>query len=271
MQKNFSRMLNISISALIMSFLLAGARTLLMLLKYDFGTNFYSNDYFPYFIYVVFALFAVILYLMCRSLPLTENIRTSKSIISKILEALTALIFLIFSMLFVQKVLVLTDTSSYLDRIAFLICAPTAFVSGIFFIIKSFCKKNNIVCVMALIPSVFFSILLVQGFAGVAKTAASLSYFPDIISTLILAFYLLNRGKALLLNNNEIELRKTFTSQCITFISLSFSAIPDTIFFLANRIEGFDIVNILLLFIKLVFMVYVAVEAISFMKGIKDR
>ena len=145
-----------------------------------------------------------------------------------------------------------------------------AVLSVIYYLIRLFTsnKKSASVSLIAVCPVIFLCSLLLERFATVSASASSLSHFPDIISLLVLAAYMLSEGKAFIPNTEIKNSRLPIVFMTVT--ALSFSAIPDLLAFaLPSNALYFE--GVIYLILKLLFIIYATYEAVQFSKTLKEN
>lgn len=258
MQKSFLKLTNISVSVLLMSAILVFLRCALLIFGFDFETSFFKNDTLAYMLYTLLIGVCAVSLAMSRNIS-PISIIPPKQPLTDILISLATVVFVCFAVIYTIKTVGYFRLAPYernpLKTASFILCLPTAVLSAVFYAIRLFSakEKSSLLSIFALSPVIFLSALLLERFATVSASAASLSHFPDIISLLILAFFMLVEGKAFIPTNGKSAVIPT---SLITFITLSFSAIPDFITLIIGRnVLNFE--GVLFLILKTVFTIYV--------------
>lgn len=271
MQNNYLKIKNISISLFLSTAILTVLRTLLLFFGFSFETSFFKNDIQAYLLYIAFLLVIAVTGLMCRSVKLEYS--TPKNFMSDATHSLSAIFFISAFILYIVKLADysknLPYSSNLIRAVCYTLCICSAFLSALYYVLRLFSKKEKsfIVAATGACPSIFFASFLIEKFATVSASAASLSHFADIISILVLAFFILKDSRNLIPNS---ETPKTSPFRFfVTFIALSFSAIPDLITIIA-KINSFNVEATLLLVLKVIFMIFSLSEIFFFSKASRE-
>lgn len=257
MQKSFFKLTNISVSVLLMSIILIFMRSALLIFGFDFESSFFKSDALAYSLYALLIVSCALAFAMSRSImPTLKN--PPKSNLTDVLLSLATIIFVCFFVIYITKALDYFAIDSYgrnpLKTASFILCIPSSILSTLYYLVRLFAsnKKSGPLSLLAVFPVIFLSALLLERFATVSASAASLCHFPDVISLLILAFFILNEGKLFIPNDR----RSAIIPSClISFIALSFSSVPDLITLLLGRnVLNFE--AIIFLILKAVFAIY---------------
>ncbi len=271
MQKSFLKLSNISASVLMMSVILVLMRTALLIFGFDFETSFFKNDALAYLLYALLIVVSLVSFTMSRNIS-PVSITPPKKTLTDVLVSLATVIFICFFVIYVVKATEFFAPASYernpLKAVSIILCLPASALSAVYYALRLFStkEKGTLLSLFAVSPVIFLSALLLERFATVSASAASLSHFPDIISLLILAFFILAEGKAFIPTN-----RKTSIIPCsfVTFTALVFSAVPDLLTLIIGR-NALNFEGILFLILKTVFAVYVVTNTILMARDMKE-
>ncbi|MBQ9976757.1 MAG: hypothetical protein IJP16_09620 [Clostridia bacterium] len=268
MQNDYTKIKNVSLAVILTATLLVLLRSLLLILGFDFEDAFFKNDALAYSLYALFILGTVLSYFFGKGIK-TDFSSVEKSRAREIVLSLATAVFLLLTALYVIKLseFSATDVKNPLKSVSYSICLPTAVLSAVYYLLRLFTKKRGTaISLLALSPVIFLSSLLLERFATVSASASSLSHFPDVMSLLVLAFYMLGEGKSFIPDGTK---KSRLPSLFAVFTALTFSAIPDLITLaLPSNILYFEDACYLLL--KLVFIAYVIIEALLFSKSLKE-
>lgn len=254
-----------------MSVILVLMRCALLIFGFDFESSFFKNDTLAYLLYALLIGASVVSFVMARNMA-PVSITPHKKPATDILVSLTAVIFICFAVIYTVKAIGHFNPANYtrnpLKTVSILLCLPTAILSAVYYVIRLFSTKEKgaLLSLFAISPVVFLSSLLLERFATVSASAASLSHFPDVISLLILAFFMLVEGKSFIPTNRKSAIIPT---SLITLTALSFSAIPDLITFIIGRnVLNFE--GIIFLILKTIFTVYVFITITLIARDMKE-
>ncbi len=267
MQLNRTKKVNISILFLLSCTFLVLLRTLLLVFGFDFEMKFFTENTLVYPLYVLYALALILPRFLCKNLTVPFR-REKKSIVCDILFAAMAALFLSLALISFSNISQIGENSrSTINLICNIVAIPTALLSSVYYIMRIFSDKTPSVplSLAATCVPVFLSSVLVREFAEISSSSASLYYFPDVMSLLILAFFVLDEGKHFIPNVDENSLKKKFYLFSLP-TSLLFSALPDLITIL-TRLATFGLEGIVLLIMKLVFSLYAIAEAVYSVKN----
>ena len=271
MQNNYLKIKNISVALFLSTAILTVLRTLLLFLGFDFQTSFFKNDIHAYLLYVFFLALIAAAYLMCRSVK--SDYSPKKGLVS---DAVHSLSVIFFSAAFILYILKLSDytnslpfSSNLVRAVSYILCLVSAPLSAVYYVLRLFSRKEKgaLAAITGACPSIFLASLLIEKFATVSASAASLSHFADIISLLVLAFFILGDSKRLIPVDKTDK--PTLFSFFACFISLAFSTVPDLITILAG-INIFGTEAIFFLIFKLVYMIYSLYAIFLFAKASKE-
>lgn len=270
MQKSFDKLKNISVSVLLLSIILVLMRTALLIFGFDFESAFFTNDALAYSLYALLIIICVVSYIMPRDIS-PVSIVAPKNLITDICISLAAVIFICFAVIYTSKNLNWFESPERnpLKTASYVLCLPTSVLSAVYYLTRLFSKKEKsaAISLLAVCPVIFLSALLLERFATVSASASSLSHFPDIISLLVLAFFILTEGKTFIPTNRTSAI---IPCNFITFTALAFSALPDFITFITGRnVLNFE--SIVFMILKAVFALYVCTTTTLMAHDMKEK
>ncbi len=269
MQYDHTKIKNVSLAVTLTATLLILLRSLLLIFGFDFEEAFFKNDTLAYSLYALFILGTVLSYVFGKGIK-AEFLSVERSKAVETVLSLAAAVFLLLTVLYITKLseYSVTEIKNPLKSVSYSICLPAAALSAVYYVLRLFTKKNGTaLSLLALCPVIFLSSLLLERFATVSASASSLSHFPDVMSLLILAFYMLGEGKSFIPEGTK---KSRLPSLFAVFTALTFSAIPDLLtLVIPSNILYFEDVCYLLL--KLIFIAYVIIEALSFSKSLNKE
>ena len=274
MQNNQLKSIILSVAVWISAFILVLIRSAILLFGFDFETSFFKSEPAAYLSYL--------LLIICIALAVTLSLKTkatgysvfTKHTFKDILNAFISVVFLAFTIIYVIKFLDISTISpekrNVLEAVSYYICLPFSVLSAVYYLKRLFSSKGACTsnALLSLCPPIFLSAMLVHKFATVAASASSLSHFPDVISLLILAFFILSEGKNYI-PGTEVTPGKALSMLLSITISLSFSAIPDLISVLSGK-NVFDAEDTVFLILKFAFLIYSVAETVFFAKASKE-
>lgn len=266
MQLTRTKKVNVSILFLLSCILLVVLRTLLLVFGFDFEMKFFTENTLVYPLYVLYALVLILPRFLCKKLTVPFH-REKKSLVRDILFAAMASLFLSLALISFSNLSQIGENSrSTINLICNIVAVPTALLSSIYYIMRIFSNKTASapLSLMASCVPVFLASVLVREFAEISSSSASLYYFPDVMSLLILAFFLLDEGKHFVPNVDENSLKRKFYVFSLP-TSLLFSALPDLVTLLSH-LTTFSLEGMVLLIMKLVFSLYAITEAVYSVK-----
>ncbi len=255
--QNREKIISFSAAVFIFTLIFTALRVVLMAFSFDFDTYLYSNKTIVSVLFLVFSLFLF-------SLTFFKKAINSKTEIQENLfsEFLIVIFALLFALLGVSTVMDWSSRQAMfyqpmngVETVTYILAVPCAFISFIYYLTRLFSKNKSskTLAILALFPVVALASLLTQNFAKISATASSLAHFPNILSLILLAFFILGEGREYLLNSESDG--KYITSLFIAFSSLTFSAIPDLVFTLGDKLP-LTFTNFVYLALKLAFIVY---------------
>lgn len=256
---------------LVASLLLVLIRCAVMAFGFDFDTSFYTSDTVAYVIYALFIVGLIAPFVACRNAESKAYSSSRLTLFKEIVFGLLAAIFLTFFVLYVVKIITApTEGYTILKKISHAVCLIFSFVACVYYVLRLFTskKQGTVLALLSCAPSIFLSSMLIEKFAAIAASAASLSHFPDIISLLLLAFFMLNEGKSFIPEYTVKASKKLSLILCTT-VALSFSALPDifSVIALTNTLSAEAIAFLIL---KMICLVYSISEALYYVKSTKE-
>lgn len=260
MHINKTKYNNFVILTVVLSFIATLSRLTAMIFAFDFKSFFYTNDIIPYSVYIIYIICGTVLYLLGKNFKESDPSPRNK-VLYEALLALTTIVFIALAIIGANKSSAyfgnIFEERTLLKNITNAVYPIFAALSAIYFLLRLFLKnpRRHSLSLLALSPVVFFAILLVERFSVISASATSLSHFPDVISLLFIAFYMLNEGKALIPKENQSSAVSTSIG-ALCALSLSFSAIPDLIFTVSANNE-LSLEEIFFLILKLIYIVHI--------------
>lgn len=216
-----------------------------MYLNFDFETKFFINKALVTFLYAFVLIAVVVIFKASKDVAVSDtNPKDTLSIILNIFS------LIIFALIFFIKLKEGT-TEVLLEKVTWYVSVVSCLASVCYF--ASSRINSSFVKVLNLSPVIFLIAELVQTFVSVSSKANSYYLFPNIISLLALAFYILNDGK-----NKVSDISDDPVPICsfslITFILLFFSAVPDAVMMIT---DGFELTKtyVLITVLKLIYLV----------------
>ena len=263
--QNKSKLISIVTAASLVGIIFTALRVALIFLSLDFNSLIYENRGAAVALYAGFTLFILILYLV---LSKASNDMSPVLTDSKFSKAIFLIISLLFLALFINISTVYSSRDAAyvlpIEKITLAIAVPTLFLSFIYYVCRFFSKSSHgtALSLLSMFPVLSLTVLVIKEFAKVSASALLLHYYIDVFSLALLALFILSEARS----NTKKTTEGLFPSLFIAFISLVFSFIPDCICKNIGRIS-FSSTSLILLFIKLVFLVYTATKTLSFIKN----
>jgi len=271
MQKNYLKLVNTTSAIFVTSTLLVLLRCAVLAFGFDFDTSFFKSNTVAYIIYALFIIAVIIPFIICRKTEEVSYSPVKKGFFKDILTAILTTIFFALLILYaVRQFSEDLDSYTLLKTISHYICFVFALLSTVYYAMRLMCEKakGTLFVLLSTAPSIFLGALLIERFASVAASAASLSHFPDIMSLLILAFFTLSEGKCLI-PNFKVKSSRSLAMLLSVSVALSFSAIPDFLSVIAMS-NSLSVEGVMFLIMKLVFLTYSISETLHFLKDFKE-
>lgn len=259
MQKNIKRETILLFVTLLLVILFVAFRTSIMLTSFDFENLFFKNNLFATIMYIGILLVCVALFFLARS---TEFYASKTSILQKICNFVLGIsfVFLFINELFSASDLTLIDTiTRYVSLVASILSIAFYLLSALF----DKQTSNGLIKALNLSPVIYLISEFISVFISTSSKANSYYRFPEIISDLILSFFILYLAKAEIVD--EEEKVSLFPLSLITIIILSFSIIPDCILMITKNVSA-NAEQIVVTVIKLVYIILATNTSISHIK-----
>lgn len=229
------------------------ARIILMLVGFDSNTLFYKNDLWATLLYIFVLASAVAVFLSTKNITTHKSVGGTSVIILNLMSVLVAIGLLITKCLSTVPEMAISRVTHWGAIFALVI-------SVIFFILKA--GKNGqrhtvLITLLNLAPVIYIICQLIDCFTSVSIRANSYYLFPDILSLLTLAFYVLYEGKIATVSSNEKGVPMFSYSLLMVYLVL-FSAIPD----FAVQIN-LTVTSVLLSVLKLIYATFAIIVIIK--------
>lgn len=232
------------------------ARTVLMLTAFDKETLFFNNNLLPTVLYAFVLVSAGVIFVM------TKRVTTNTSITSTHFSVLSILCAIVSVGLLISEALSSTPTMAIGVITHWGALVSLAF-SVPFYLLSSSPRTNSLpsLPLLNIAPVVYLICRLIDCFTSISIKANSYYLFPNVLSLLALAFYVLYNGKLSTLNSRDKGI-PMFAYSLLTAMLLLFSAITD--FVVPLKITATDI---LLAALKIVYVIFAVINIVNTLKN----
>lgn len=245
----------IVISTVVGSLIAVVLRCLLTVFNFDYNTLFFVQKLPATILYFAVLLFAAAVFFASKKIAVCD-IKPSK--IHKILDLLTLVIFIT---LFINRLRTPADALGIANALRY-VSIVSLLISSLYFALAVFFNKsslNALIGFLNIFPVIFFAVELMDGFIGMSSKANTYHLLPNILSLLVIAFFIINEAKQKIGPDKDSPVYLCSHS-ALTFIILAFSALPDLFIALTsgNSIAKMSFEEILFLILKFIYIVHSA-------------
>ncbi len=269
--QNKTKMINISIAALLICAVFTVLRTMLLLFSFNFETSLFQSKLAATSLYAVFLVFILLIFFLQKKSVAVSGDITKENVLIKILIFAKAILFM---SLFVavcnnykEEAANLFNPLSAVSKVSYYIAIPATFLSVIYYLLRLLSKNKTSVLnlLFALFPVLSITSLVTKYFGAVSANASSLSHFPSVLALIILALFILTEGRAFSEKNGTVY----FCFLTVCFSTLAFSVIPDLVC-IAGGLMTPVFEDAVYLIMKFVFAAYAFCKAIILIKNTQE-
>ncbi len=262
MQQKSNKLIFLSVFSVIAAIVFSCIRILLMIKGFDFESLFYKNDLPATLLYCFVLIGSLLIYIVSKNnITLTQE----KSVVSTLKDILSMIVFVL---LFIYGLKQNIYTSG-IAQITHYISLVTSLISVFFYVYSAFSnRETNFLRVLNIAPVLYLISELVTTFTVISSRANSYYLFPDVISILVLAYFILHESKAKFVTENQST--ALLSISLISVMILAFSALPDVILVSTHRIS-FSMLYILLTVLKLIYLFFAVYTVFNLTKTSKEE